>query len=213
MVKKLIFCIGILFLPIFIFASNVTVRFNLDTKGTPLFVRVVNDSLESLGYKFILIKNFQNSQNGSILEVYLETNSPFEPDALINELKKRNVIILDNKKNDGYYLYSISLSNATLQTNEYAKDTLVELQRPLEDYVVNVKGSKSIEIMAKSGDSWFVDAKILDKDMNLISHEQRDKPLRSFTLPIPQNAYYIIIGDAKNLENIKRGLNIYIHSR
>lgn len=68
--------------------------------------------------------------------------------------------------------------------------------------------------MAKPGDNWFVNVKILDEDMVISAQTKRDKPLRSFTLPIPQNAYYIVISDAKkNLENIKRGLNIYIHSR
>ncbi|ASM39030.1 MAG: hypothetical protein SPI03_03200 [Campylobacter sputorum] len=213
MVKKFIFFVSILFLSIYAYASDITIRFMLDTKATPLFVRQINDSLESLGYNFVLIKNFQNSQNGSVLEVFLETNNPFDGTALLNELKKRNIIVLDSKTSNEYYLYSLSLSKSILQTNQYEKNKLIELQRPLEDYVVDIRNSQSIEIMAKPGDNWFVNVKILDEDMNLISAQTRDKPLRSFTLPIPQNAYYIVISDAKNLENIKRGLNIYIHSR
>lgn len=213
MVKKILFFLGILLLPIYLNAANITIRFALDSKSSPLFVRLINDSLDNLGYSFVLIKNFQNSQNGAVLEVVLETTHPFDGTALLNELKRRNVIVLDSKAKDDYYFYSLNLSNANLQINSYAKDKLIELPRPLEDYLIDIKDSRSIEIMAKSGDNWFVDIKLLDKDMNLISYESRDKPLRSFTLPIPSNANYIVISDAKNIENIKRGLNIYIHSR
>lgn len=213
MVKKVIFFISVLFLHIYAFATDITIRFTLDSKATPLFLRQINDSLDGLGYSFILIKNFQNSQNGAVLEILLQTNHPFDGMALLNELKGRNIIVLDSKKKDNYYLYSLNFSKSILKTNKYEKNKLIELQRPIDDYIIDIRNSKSIEIMSKPGDNWFVDLKILDEDMNLISSEVRNKPLKAFTLPIPENACYIVISDAKNLENIKRGLNIYIHSK
>ena len=55
------------------------------------------------------------------------------------------------------------------------------------------------------------DAQVVDtKNLNLIDEKQSNKAVNSLKVSLPQNAKYIMIDDAVSLENIKRGLKIYL---
>jgi putative periplasmic protein len=52
--------------------------------------------------------------------------------------------------------------------------------------------------------------RILDKNLNLLEEKRSDKAINSLKVSFPQNAKYLMIDDAVSLENIKRGLKIYL---
>ena len=55
------------------------------------------------------------------------------------------------------------------------------------------------------------DAQVVDtKNLNLIDEKQSNKAVNGLKVSLPQNAKYIMIDDAVSLENIKRGLKIYL---
>ena len=59
---------------------------------------------------------------------------------------------------------------------------------------------------------WICSIKVLDRDLNLITQIKSDKPEKEIYIKFPPNSYYMLIDDAFSLENIKRGLKIYIES-
>lgn len=193
--------------------NGVVMRFVIDTSATPLFTKIIAESLEDLGYKYILTQNFSNSKDGASWDIYINTNHYVDNSQFIKALSKRNVIIKNSTISGNLYFYHLNLAKAVIKTPFYEYDKFIELSRPIDGYMLKINGAKSIEIISKRGNNWFVNIKILDKDMNLLLWEKREKALNSFTMPFPKNSFYIIIDDAKNIENIKRGLDIFIHSK
>lgn len=193
--------------------EGVVMRFVIDTAATPLFTKVISQSLEHLGYKYILTQNFSNSESGASWDIYINTKHYVDSVQFLKALNKRGVIVKNSTISGNLYFYHLDLSKAVLKTLIYEYDKFIELSRPIEEYVLRINGAKSIEIISKTGNNWFANIKILDKDMNLLLWEKREKPLNSFAMPLPKNSFYIIIDDAKNIENIKRGLSIFIHSK
>ena len=86
----------------------------------------------------------------------------------------------------------------------------VQLSKPLEPYLIDASGAKSAVISASTEDRWSAVVRILDKNLNLLDEKQSNKAVNSLKVSLPQNAKYIMIDDAVSLENIKRGLKIYL---
>ena len=86
----------------------------------------------------------------------------------------------------------------------------VQLSKPLEPYLIDVSGAKTATIGADGEDRWSAIVRILDKNLNLLEEKRSDKAINSLKVSFPQNAKYLMIDDAVSLENIKRGLKIYL---
>lgn len=183
------------------------------TSSTILFLKVITQSLNNLGYNYFLTKNFstQNSQISWL--VIINTQFILNPGNLYKELKQNNVYIKGIHKTGTFsYTYDIDMSRAILKTLPYESDTTVELSKPLEPYFLNINGKKNIEIMANPADNWISLVKIYDRNLKLISQIKSDIKEKSLNIEFPDDAFYILIDDAFSLENIKRGLKIYIKS-
>ncbi|EAI4828726.1 hypothetical protein BGG34_08645, partial [Campylobacter lari] len=88
--------------------------------------------------------------------------------------------------------------------------TITQLNKPLREYIIDLQGAKSIELSAHHLDSWFCKIQFLDKNLNFIQGVENTHKQNEINVNIPLGAKYAIIGDMFSLDNIKRGLKIYL---
>ena len=134
-----------------------------------------------------------------------------DPGSLYAVLKESGTEITDiNRPGELSYEYVIDASNSSINQTPVQFSQEVQLSKPLEPYLIDVSGAKSATISASAEDRWSAVVRILDKNLNLLEEKQTSKPVNSLKVSLPQNAKYIMIDDAVSLENIKRGLKIYL---
>ncbi|AII14174.1 hypothetical protein CIG2463D_0308 [Campylobacter iguaniorum] len=196
------------------YSSPTHMQVTFRTSSSPmLFLKVISQSLNNLGYTYFLTKNFQTMDSGISWTVSINTQFLLNPGNLYNELMGNNTFIKDIQRTGQFsFIYDIDMSKTVLDTAAYESDANVELSKPLEPYFFNINGKKSIEITADSSDNWIALVKVFDRNLKLISQLKSDKKEKVIDIEFPSDAYYILIDDAYSLENIKHGLKIYIKS-
>jgi len=188
------------------------VKFSLRFKSSNaplLLVKIVKDTLNRLGYNDISVTDFLN---GDEILFGVSVNSKFvlDPGSFYTALKQIDTTIKDVRRLDEFsYFYELDLSK-TAVSNVKITSGENTLSKPLEPYLIDVSGAKVAAIGADGEDRWSAIVRILDKNLNLLEEKRSDKAINSLKVSFPQNAKYLMIDDAVSLENIKRGLKIYL---
>lgn len=190
--------------------ANLDIVFISEQKSPLLLIKIVKDALNRLGYNEILTTEFANADN-TIWGVRLKTKFMLDPGSLYTALKETNTFISAIERTSEFsYKYVIDISKSSLNLTPVEIGKEVELSKPLEPYFIDISGASKVSISAHAGDSWFALVRILDKNLNLIDEKRTSKKTGKINLAIPKNAKYITIDDTNSLENIKRGLKIYL---
>lgn len=182
------------------------------TQQEPLiFLKIINETLELMGYSYFLTNNALRDQAGFVWEIYLQTEHIVDPVAFANALGARGCTITNIIKNsDHYWFYDIYSENAHLGVKSMELGVNTHLGKPLKPYWVNIKGSKEIAITAHVGDQWFPDVVFFDEDLRVLSGIKAEASAKNLKLRVPENAVYLKISDAVMLDNIKRGLSLHV---
>lgn len=189
---------------------KVNIKFISRQNNPLLLMKVVKDALNGLGYNSILTSEFSNA-GGTLWGVTIDTKFIPDPGSLYAALKESDTEITDiNKPGELSYEYVIDASNSSINQTPVQFSQEIQLSKPLEPYLIDVSGAKSAVISASAEDRWSAVVRILDKNLNLLDERQSDKAANSLKVSLPQNAKYLMVGDAVSLENIKRGLKIYL---
>jgi len=189
---------------------KVNIKFISRQNNPLLLMKVVKDALNGLGYNNILTSEFSNA-GGTLWGVTIDTKFIPDPGSLYAALKESDTEITDiNKPGELSYEYVIDASNSSINQTPVQFSQEIQLSKPLEPYLIDVSGAKSAVISASAEDRWSAVVRILDKNLNLLDEKQSDKAANSLKISLPQNAKYLMVGDAVSLENIKRGLKIYL---
>ena len=173
-------------------------------------MKIAKDALNGLGYNDILTSEF-SSAGGATWGVTVDTRFIPDPGSLYSALKESGTEITDiNRAGELSYEYVIDASNSSINQTPVPFSQQVQLSKPLEPYLIDVSGAKTAVIGADGDDRWSAIVRILDKNLNLLEEKRSDKAINSLKVSFPQNAKYLMIDDAVSLENIKRGLKIYL---
>lgn len=175
-----------------------------------LFFKILNDVLNDAGYVYFIPTNLILREGSIDYTIQVESQYILDPGTLYTLLKKSSVYI-DNVKRTGTYAYEYDLNfdNAKLLSNvDITLNSPTSPEKPLKDYILTLKGAKSIFIKSNTADNWFPKLLFLDKNLNLIKAIESKKQSNEFSQNIPNAALYVIIGDMYSLDNIKRGLSI-----
>ncbi len=195
--------------------NAVTLKVEFKTEKNPLiFMKVINDSLESIGYNYYLTESAQKSTDGFIWRISLRTKHLINPVLFAKELEKRGCEIKDITKKDNYFWsYEIDSKNAEVSALKIDADTSVKLKKPIEPYLLHIdNGAVEIVINSSLADHWYPKVTFFDKSLHVISQVLEDKRETRLKVEIPKDCNYIEISDKYNLENIKHGLSIYIRT-
>ena len=189
---------------------KVNIKFISRQNNPLLLMKVVKDALNGLGYNNILTSEFSNA-GGALWGVTIDTKFIPDPGSLYAALKESDTEITDiNRPGELSYEYVIDALNSSINQTPVPFSQQVQLSKPLEPYLIDVSGAKVAAIGADGEDRWSAIVRILDKNLNLLDEKQSDKAANSLKVSLPQNAKYLMVGDAVSLENIKRGLKIYL---
>ncbi len=179
-------------------------------------LKILNDTLKSIGYYYYFTKNIKRNFDGSLIwTISLQTEFIIDPLILIPEISKNSSKVLDvSQVENNKWIYKIDTSFAniaeaiSINVNENKK-----LQKPLSAYMIQIQQGTIIEIKAHNLDKWFADIAFFDSNLNVLDVTRNEEAMKIIALEIPQGTKYIKISDLHSLENIKRGLEIIIKNK
>lgn len=185
------------------------------TKENPvIFMRVINEVLSSMGYNYFLTKSVIRNNSGFSWEINLSTEHLVDPIYFADNLTSSGCYIDKiDKKSSNEWFYSINTENIEIDTSSLEPDTTVELKKPIKPYWINVEGTKSISFRSHTADKWHPSIVFFDKQLQIVKDYRNDSVANTLKIIIPESAKYVKINDIYTLDNIKRGLSVYLKSK
>lgn len=180
------------------------------TRQNPVvFMRLITETLNSMGYNFFLTKNIKKTPEEFIWRISLSTQNVPSPILLDENLRERGCEITDVNRNVNLWSYTINSNNAKIDTIEVRKNGETELKKPFTPYLIGLSQDiNMIVIRAHPADHWFPKVNFYDKNLRTLSVTDLDKRQHVLRLEAPQGATYVKIDDRYSLDNIKRGLSV-----
>ncbi len=190
------------------FDSPKLLNLSFDTFYSPvLAMKIVNTSLESLGFNDYLVNYVKKNGNSLNWSISINTQNVVDPILLSDILLQRNCKILSiNKQGEFTWRYELDFSNSSLKSIELEQGRRVVLGKPNKPYWFNVSGFKEVFFQAHNKDNWFALITFFDKDLHVIKQINQEEDVKSLHVQIPQNVVYLKVEDRYLLDNIKRGL-------
>lgn len=184
------------------------------TKDNPvIFMRVINEVLSSMGYNYFLTKKVTKNSLGFLWEISLSTEHLVDPIYFADNLTSSGCYIDKiDKKSINEWFYSINTENIEIDASSLEHDTTVELQKPIKPYWLKVEGIKSISFRSHIADKWYPSIIFFDKQLQVVKDYRNDNVVNRLKITIPESAKYVKINDIYTLDNIKRGISVYLKS-
>ncbi len=194
--------------------QEVTITFKVK-KDALLFLKIINSSLNDMGYNFYMTKEAIKNSDGFVYSIVMNTEYLIDPVYLSNELEQRGCSVLDiDKSSDTDWTYTISMKNAKVISKNILCDAAYKLKKPIKPYWINIPlDAKEISLQSYSLNKWHPYVVFFDKDLQILSIYEKNQIAKSFKMQIPQNTKYIMIDDKYTLSNIRLGLKLYINSQ
>jgi hypothetical protein len=176
-----------------------------------LLVRVITESLNSMGYNFFITKKALKTSEEFTWTVSLSAQNIPNPLLLNDNLKAHDAAVLDIEKKDINWIYKIDMSNAKIDTLPIPARTRTSLKKPLTPYMIAVNADiNTITFWAHVSDHWYPKISFYTQNLQLIKTVEEDKKIQTMKLKPPKTAVYMKVDDKYTLENIKRGLGVLI---
>jgi len=191
--------------------QNLKVTFKVH-KDAILFLRIINDSLNSMGFNFYMTKKAVRDNDNFTWTILMNTEYLIDPVSLSKELNKRGCFIEDISKKDNLdWTYNISMSNAKILSTKIISDVTYKFKKPIKPYWLSI-GANAAElyISSYSLNRWHPYIVFYDKSLKILSVYVNDVKQNKYKLQIPENTKYIMIDDKYTLSNIRLGLRVYI---
>jgi hypothetical protein len=176
-----------------------------------IFMKMIQNSLNTLGYSAPSTTKVMRDSSGFMWKVTLKTSSAINPVLFANELKKQGCYISKMKRySKANWRYNINISSIDIVPKETEFNKKILFKKPINPYWLDIEGAKSLTIGSSRSNSWHPYIVFFDRDLNIL--DTISKELKSYNerLSIPRDAKYVKISDIYTLENLKRGLSIYI---
>jgi len=184
------------------------------TNDPIIFLKIINESLEGMGYNYFLTNNALRDTSGFVWEIYLQTEHIVDPVTFAAALELRGCSINNIIKNDeNYWFYDVNSQNAYLSAKKLEIGVNTNLGKPIKPYWVNVKDMKEMIVSVHAGDKWFPDVVFFDENLHVLKDIKSAEALKSLKTKVPYGSVYVKISDAVMLENIKHGLSLHVKDR
>lgn len=192
------------------FNSSQEMVLTFDTKGNPLLIlRIVNDTLEELGYNDYLINHISKHEDELSWSIRLKSTNIVDPvsfSEILNSLgcKVKNI----QRSGEFYWTYKINAIDGQLKTIPISLHERKKLNKPNSAYWFKVYGANKAEFYTSAADHWFAKIQFYDRFLQPLSEEIYDKSQKIVHVKIPPKAFYMKVGDKYKLDNIRRGLTL-----
>ena len=186
-------------------------KISFKTNGNALFfTKIMNDTLRSMGYyRYITVDSKIESSN-FLWIVSMESEYITDPILLQNALKKHGCKIVDiQRESDVNWAYDIDMSQAHLKSQELHENEILKLKRGQNrEWWLKIDTIKKLKITSLPGNSWYPNLAFFSEKMRLLKVYRRDKKTWQIAVRLPQESYYIKVGDIYTLKNLKNGVKI-----
>lgn len=179
-----------------------------------IFMRVINESLSLMGYNYFLTKKVLKNEDGFLWTIIISTEHMVDPIIFSKRLENRGCYFEEIKRTSELkWYYKINTDAIKIDALEIEPNTTVKLKKPIKPYWINVEDMQSISFRSRIADKWHPSIVFFDKKLDVVRDYRDDNVVDSLKLKIPKSAKYIKIEDIYTLDNIKRGISIYLKRR
>lgn len=192
-----------------------TLNLSFFTKNDALiFMRVINETLSSMGYNYFLTKKAVKNADGFIWEIIISTEHIVDPIIFSDMMKLRGCFLESiDRVNENEWKYRVNTENIKIDATKIEANTTVKLKKPIKPYWIDVQDMKSISFVSKLADKWHPNIVFFDQKLHIVSDYQKDEVTNKLKLRIPTDSRYVKIADMYTLDNIKRGISVYLRSK
>ena len=178
-------------------------------------LKVLNDSLKSLGYYYYFTKKTISNADGSLHWVInLQAEYAMDPLILSNELKLKEIFVKNITRIDStHWKYEFDTKNAKMaKAIKIEPNEKISFDKPLDNYLIEINNVDTLKIISRKLNRWYPYIVFYDEDLKVLKTIEKRRIYKGIKTSIPDNTTYIKIGDIYNLINIKRGLSIIVQN-
>jgi len=188
---------------------------SFSTKSDALiFMRVINESLSSMGYNYFLTQRVVKNEDGFIWDIIISTEHIVDPLILSKSLQARGCFLESiDRSAKNRWSYKINSDSIRVAAIKGEANKTIKLKKPIKPYWIDVTSMRSISFASKIADRWYPSIVFFDEKLHIVRDYQLDSPTNRLKLKIPEDTKYIKIADMYTLDNIKRGISIYLKGR
>lgn len=183
-------------------------KFIGNTKQT-LFLKLINDTLQEMGYTYYFIDKVKYSQGSIEWSISYMGNYAVDPHLLATRLKNHSAKISSiTKEAHNKFEYVINMNSARYNAQKLIPSQQIQINKALDDIILNVSLGKTVIIQPLAGSFWYPDVVLYDKDLNIIDVITQDKVQKALYVNLTNQTHYISISDLYQLENLNGGLRV-----
>ncbi len=195
-------------------SSPLRVAFTTNSGNNQIFIKVVKDTLFSLGFSNIDTIKVVKRGKKFIWVVSLGNNYMLDPLLFSKSMKEKNIYIEGLKRYSvTNWNYVLNVKNAVIIPKKLEYNDIIKLQKSLRSYWLNIEDAKKVQIQSSLNNSWHPYVVLYNKDLKIISTVKKDKKTSKLDINVPSDAMYLKIDDLYTIKNIRDGLNILIQKR
>jgi hypothetical protein len=191
--------------------GNVTLKFKIFNNRQKGY-KILNDTLETLGYKYFFTKVLENNTEYIIWDISFNAEYNVDPVVFIRELKQNGARVLEvTKLDEKSWSYEIDFGGAYLEKSTVIdSNEKVFFRKLLKPLLLKVDMVKSLEVRSHNLNRWYPKIVFFDQNLNVLKTIKYEKYQKRIKLDAPEGVRYIKVTDLYNLINIKRGLTIIV---
>jgi len=188
---------------------------SFSTQKNPLiFMRVINESLSSMGYNYFLTKQALKNSDGFLWEIIISTEHIVDPLIFANRLEARGCFLDSiDRKSENKWVYAVNTDNIKIDARRVEANRTVKLKKPIKPYWIEVENMKTISFSSKIADRWHPSVVFYDDKLHIVKDYKEDSATNRLKIKVPEDAKYVKVADLYTLDNIKRGISIYLIGR
>ena len=192
-------------------ATQISLGFATRQRHPVAFIKLVRDSLHELGYSRIDIQKVIQDASGFLYKVNVYSDSAPDPIAIVESFAKKGCDVVKIKRfSIANWRYFVDIRGVEIVPEKLPRRKKVHLPKPLEPYWINVSDIKVVLFNSSRANRWHPDIVFYDRFMNVIDNFSKDIKSYNIRLEVPENARYMKVRDLYTLDNIRRGLTIYL---
>lgn len=176
-----------------------------------IFIKMLQNSLNALGYSTPSTQKMMKDSSGFLWKVILKTSAAVDPVLLARELKKQHCYITQIKRySKSNWRYNIDIRDIDIVPQEITLNKKTALKKPHNPYWIDVEKARTMVLGSAKANSWHPYVVFYDRDLKVLDTITKERKSYNEKFSIPRNAKYVKISDIYTLENLRRGLSIYI---
>ncbi|MCH9812395.1 MAG: hypothetical protein K0U47_00430 [Epsilonproteobacteria bacterium] len=191
--------------------KDLQLSFATEQNNPLLFMKMLQNSLNVLGYSTPSTQKVMRDSSGFLWKVRFKSSSAIDPVLFAKELKKQHCYITQIKRySKSNWRFNIDIRNIDIVPQTIALNKKTKLKKPHNPYWIDVERARTIVLNSPKANSWYPYIVFYDRDLNILDNITKERKSYNEQFSVPRNAKYVKISDIYTLENLKRGLSIYI---